>query len=165
MAETARGAPMAAQPAEETRIEALLPGDAPAYEAAVAILVDAFGDPARYDEERIRAELVPAAEPFYRRFFVARRGDEVVGIGGVKAADWASNTHILYLSAVAERARGQGVAKALIETRMAWVSGRFGSGRLLVSTARRKRFANYGFRPCSEDAASGRTMMVLDFEA
>ena len=155
---------MAARMTEETRIEALLPGDAAAYRAAAAILVDAFGDPARYDEERIRAQLVPAPEPFYRRFFVARSGDEVVGVGGVKAADWASNTHILYLSAVAERARGQGVARALIEARIAWVSRRFGSGRLLVSTARRKRFASYGFRPCSEDAASGRTMMVLEFD-
>ena len=147
----------------EPRIEELLHGDERTHETAVRLLVEAFDNPARYDEQRIRAELAPTPNLFYRKFFVAYRGDEVVGVGGVKSADWASNTHILYLSAVAPAARGKGVAKALVQARIDWVREGFAAGCILVSTTHKKRFAGYGFRPLRDDDAAGRTLMVLDF--
>lgn len=148
---------------EDTRIEELASADLAGHAAVVRLLVEAFGDAERYDERRIRSALEPASDPFYRKFFVAYRGGEVVGAGGVKAADWASATHILYLSAVAKAARGQGIAKALIQARMAWVLANFGSGRILVSSTHKKRFIAYGFRPFSEDKADGRTLLVHEF--
>lgn len=137
--------------------------DEAALASAVSILEAAFNDPERYGKARILSQLQPADLPFYRRFFVARRAGEVVGIGGVKAADWASDTHILYLSAVAEHARGQGIARALINARIAWVMETFGNGRLLVSTARSRRFARLGFRLMGKREAGGRRLMLLEF--
>ena len=93
----------------------------------------------------------------------ARHGDEVVGIGGIKAADWASDTHILYLSAVTEHARGQGIARALIAARIAWAMENFTAGRMLVSTARPRRFARLGFRLMGKREAAGRRLMLLEF--
>jgi GNAT superfamily N-acetyltransferase len=87
----------------------------------------------------------------------------VVGIGGIKAADWASDTHILYLSAVAEHARGQGIARALIAARIAWAMENFPRGRLLVSTARPRRFSRLGFRLMGKQEAGGRRLMLLEF--
>lgn len=147
----------------ETRIEEILLGDERTHEAAVHLLVEAFDDPARYDEQRVRSELALAPNLFYRKFFVAYHGDEVVGVGGVKSADWASNTHILYLSAVAKAARGQGVAKALVQARIEWVRTHFVAGCILVSTRHRKRFSAHGFRPFREDETHQRALMVLDF--
>ena len=80
-------------------------------EAAADVILAAFADPTRYGRERLVEQLAPAAMPFYRRFFVARRQGELVGVGGIKAADWASDTHILYLDAVAEHARGRARAQ------------------------------------------------------
>ncbi|KAB2967556.1 GNAT family N-acetyltransferase [Zoogloea sp.] len=137
--------------------------DEAAREAAAVILEAAFNDPERYGRTRILGQLQPADLPFYRRFFIALRAGEVVGVGGVKAADWASDTHILYLSAVAEHARGQGIARALISARIAWVMETFGSGRLLVSTARSRRFARLGFRLMGKREAGGRRLMLLEF--
>lgn len=137
--------------------------DESAREAAAVILEAAFNDPERYGRARILSQLQPAGLPFYRRFFIALRAGEVVGVGGVKAADWASDSHILYLSAVAEHSRGQGVARALISARIAWVMETFGSGRLLVSTARSRRFARLGFRLMGKREAGGRRLMLLEF--
>ncbi|MDD2989291.1 MAG: GNAT family N-acetyltransferase [Zoogloea sp.] len=112
---------------------------------------------------RILEQLQTAAPPFYRHFFICRQHGEVVGVGGIKAADWASDTHILYLSAVAEHARGQGIARSLIATRIAWVMENYPSGRLLVSTARSRRFARLGFRLMGKREAGGRRLMLMEF--
>ena len=125
--------------------------------------MQAFDDPSRYGHARVAAQLEPAPLPFYRHFFIARLDGEVVGVGGIKAADWASETHILYLSAVAEHARGQGVALALVEYRMAWAKANFEHGRLLVSTARPRRFARLDFTPVGEREAAGRRLMIHEF--
>jgi predicted N-acetyltransferase YhbS len=132
-------------------------------EAAADVILAAFADPTRYGRERLVEQLAPAAMPFYRRFFVARRQGELVGVGGIKAADWASDTHILYLSAVAEHARGQGIARALIHTRIAWLMENYAHGRLLVSTARTRRFTRLGFRMAGKHDAGGRRLMLLEF--
>lgn len=134
-----------------------------ARETVADLLLTAFDNPERYGRDRLLDQLTPTPMPYYRQFFVARRGDEVIGAGGIKAADWASDTHILYLSAVAEHARGQGVARALIHTRITWVMERFGHGRLLVSTARPRRFARLGFRMAGKYDAGGRRLMLLEF--
>ncbi len=144
-------------------IEELVAGDNQSLDAAAHLLVVAFDDCNRYNEARIRAQLLPSPAPFYRKFFLARQNGAVNGVGGIKAADWATDTHILFLSAVAEEARGQGIAKALTRARIEWVQTNFSSGRLLVSTAHKKRFATYGFRPFSKEKPSCRTLMVLEF--
>ncbi len=147
----------------EIRIAELSDSDPQAREAAAAVLSAAFDDSIRYDAARLQAELVCAPPPFYRKFFCAWQDGELVGAGGIKAADWASNTHILYLSAVARHARGQGVAKALIAARLDWVRARFAAGCVLVSTSHRKRFAGLGFRLARVDREAGRYLMVLAF--
>jgi GNAT superfamily N-acetyltransferase len=144
--------------AEITELQA---SDSEALDQAAAVLAHAFNEPVRYSLERIRAVILPADAPFYRRFFIARLQGELVGVGGIKAADWASNTHVLHLSAVAEQARGRGIARALVQARIDWVRARYSSGTLLVSTRHRKRFAQFGFKPFGETEELGRTLMML----
>lgn len=148
---------------EPITIALLQPDDHAGREAAAAVLLASFDNPQRYDGARIAAQLVSAEAPFYRHFFVARRGDEIVGAGGIKAADWAIDTHILYMSAVAEHVRGQGIARGLIAARIAWVMENFPSGRLLVSTARPRRFNRLGFRVVGKYEADGRRLMMMEF--
>lgn len=143
---------------------AALPGDdAAARDEAALLLFTAFDDPQRYGPERLRAELSVQPPPFYRHFLVARRGGTLLAVGGIKAADWASDTHILYLSAVAAEARGQGIARALIMARLAWAMENFGHGRVLVSTARPRRFARFGFKLVGRQARQERRLMLLEF--
>jgi GNAT superfamily N-acetyltransferase len=144
------------------QISELEPSDSQAINCAAAILVEAFNEPGRYSLERILSVMPAVDQPFYRRFFIARLDGEVVGVGGIKAADWASNTHVLYLSAVAEPARGRGIARALVQARIDWARARFGSGTLLVSTRHRKRFVQFGFKPFGETEEHGRTLMMLN---
>lgn len=96
----------------------------------------------RYEKSRLETEIVAVDTlPFYRKFFGAYdRDDVLIGVGGVKAADWASDTHILYMMAVDEQHRGKGVGSALERTRIEWVRSNFSRGRCLVSTKHRKRF-------------------------
>lgn len=145
-------------------IELLQPDDYAGREAATAVLLASFDNPQRYDRARIEAQLISAEAPFYRHFFVARRGEEIVGAGGIKAADWAIDTHILYMSAVAEPMRGQGIARGLIAARIAWVIENFPSGRLLVSTARTGRFNRLGFRVVGKHESDGRRLMMMEFK-
>ena len=144
-------------------IEPLDDGPGPAREAATAILLASFDDRDRYGLARLREQLDGAPPPFYRRFFIARRDDEVLGVGGIKAADWASDTHLLFLSAVAEHARGQGLARALVMARVAWLMETFEHGRVLVSTPRPRRFARFGFRTVGKLESAGRRLMLLEF--
>ena len=73
----------------EIRIAELSDSDPQAREAAAAVLSAAFDDSIRYDAARLQAELVCAPPPFYRKFFCAWQDGELVGAGGIKAADWA----------------------------------------------------------------------------
>ncbi len=141
-----------------------LDGGDPARQAAsAALLENAFGDPERYRHERIVRELVPDDSLLYRRFFVALRDGQVLAVGGVKAADWATKTHLLYLSAVAPEQRGQGIGRALLEARLTWIIGHFGSGRILVSTAKAKRFRELGFKEIRGSEVAGRHLMLYRF--
>ena len=126
-------------------IRALDTHDMLQLEAAIDLVENAFADPVRYSRERIMREMLVEEPPFYRQFFVAIKDGKVAGVGGVKAADWATKTHLLYLSAVAPEMRGQGIARALLAARIEWLNKRFGSGRVLVSTSRTKRFRELGF--------------------
>lgn len=137
--------------------------DLASRDAAAGILLTAFDDPEHYGLERIMDQLKPASPPGYRHFFICTRGEDVVGVGGVKSADWASNTHILFLSAVAEHARGQGIARSLINARIAWVMENHTSGRLLVSTTRTRRFTRLGFRLMGKQEVGGRRLMLMEF--
>ena len=115
----------------------------------------------RYSLERLDDELQNQSGWNYRTFFAANIGSQLVGIGAVKSADWASNTHIMYLGAVATEHRGMGIGTALERARIDWVKENFSSGRILVSTKHHRRFAKYGFDSISE--IDGRYMMCLEF--
>lgn len=144
-------------------IRALDTHDMLQLEAAIDLVENAFADPERYGRERIMREMLVDDPPFYRQFFIALKGGRVVGVGGVKAADWATRTHLLYLSAVAPEMRGQGIARALLTARVEWLLKRFGSGRVLVSTSRPKRFRELGFVEIRGSKIEGRTLMRLHF--
>ena len=92
-------------------------------EAAIDLVENAFADPERYGRERIAREMLVDDPPYYRQFFVAIKGGRIVGVGGVKAADWAAKTHLLYLSAVApdKRARAS-PARSSQRARSGWQS-------------------------------------------
>ena len=79
----------------EIRFDTLDASSPALLEASVTLIVNAFGDPERYCAERVARELQGGDKLFYRQFFIAVEGGRIVGVGGVKAADWAANTHIL----------------------------------------------------------------------
>lgn len=147
------------------RIEPLDPDSAILVDACTTLLVNAFADPVRYSLERIRRDLLQREIIFYRQFFVAIAGGEVLGVGGVKAADWASDTHILHLSAVAPEQRGKGIGRALIAARVAWVEANFARGRILVSTARTRRYRELGFVEIRASRIGNRRLMVRRFKS
>jgi GNAT superfamily N-acetyltransferase len=147
------------------RIEPLDPDSAILVDACTTLLVNAFADPVRYSLERIRRDLQQRETIFYRQFFVAMAGGEVLGVGGVKAADWASDTHILHLSAVAPEQRGKGIGRALIAARVAWVEANFAHGRILVSTARTRRYRELGFVEIRASRIGNRRLMVRRFKS
>ena len=131
--------------------------------ACVSLLVHAFAKPKRYSAPRLSEELQAVSPLFYRQFFVALADGKIIGIGGVKAADWASHTHQLYLSAVAPAYRGQGVGRALLKARLDWVRENFTTGRILVSSPKAKRFHEFGFVDISNGAIDGRHLMICRF--
>lgn len=141
----------------------LAPGDVTHRDQAQAVLLSSFDDRKRYSESRILAELNPQPLPAYRQFFIATHNDKVVGVGGVKAADWASDTHLLYLSAVAQEFRGQGIGRVLLASRIGWLRSHFPRGRILVSTHKTRRFRDFGFKPVGKDGKGGKQLMLLEF--
>lgn len=132
-------------------------------EACVTLLVNAFAKPERYSAQRLHEELQEDSSLFYRQFFVAVAKGEIIGVGGIKAADWASHTHILYLSAVAPEQRGQGIGRALLKARIDWVETKFKSGRILVSSTKAKRFHELGFVDIRKSIVEGRHLMMRCF--
>ncbi|MGA7480206.1 MAG: GNAT family N-acetyltransferase [Azonexus sp.] len=132
-------------------------------EASIDLIEHAFADPDLYDRERIAREILGNHPVFYRQFFVAIKGGRIVGVGGVKAADWSAKTHLLYLSAVTPEMRGQGIGRSLIEVRMEWVERKFATGRILVSTARTKRFREFGFVEIKGSEINDRHLMLYRF--
>jgi hypothetical protein len=100
--------------------------------------------------------------PFYRKFFGAYDVDGVlIGVGGIKAADWASDTHILYMMAVDINHRGKGIGTDLEAIRIKWILDNFNRGRCLVSTKHKKRFERWDFKTVSE--IDKRHLMLLEF--
>jgi len=144
-------------------IRALDTHDPGQLDASIDLVEQAFADPERYDKERIAREMLGNHPVFYRQFFVAIKGGRIVGVSGVKAADWAAKTHLLYLSAVTPEMRGQGIGRALVEVRMEWVERQFSSGRILVSTARTKRFREFGFVEIKGGEINDRYLMMYRF--
>lgn len=127
------------------------------------LVVAAFDNAERYPEQRISEELQPASAPQYRQFIVAWHEGRMVGAGGIKSADWASGTHILYLSAVESAMRGRGIGRALVRARLDWIFARHEHGRVLVSTQKPKRYRDMGFREVSRKASPGPRLMMLEF--
>jgi len=132
-------------------------------DASVTLIVNAFGDPERYSARRVAQELMASDPVFYRQFFVAMEAGEVLAVGGVKAADWASKTHILYLSAVAPERRGKGIGRALIKARIDWVEETFKSGRILVSATKTRRFRDFGFVEIRNSCLDSRHLLLRRF--
>jgi predicted N-acetyltransferase YhbS len=132
-------------------------------EASVTLIVNAFGDPERYSAERVTRELRGDDSLFYRQFFIATDAGQIVAVGGLKAADWASNTHILYLSAVAPERRGKGIGRALIKARIEWLEQNFPKGRILVSAAKTRRFRDFGFVEIRNSNIDGRHLLLRRF--
>lgn len=132
-------------------------------EASIDLVENAFADPDRYGRERIVWEMLAENAAFYRQFFIATRGRQIVGVAGVKAADWALKTHLLYLSAVAPEMRGKGIGHALLDARLEWIKRKFDSGRILVSTARTKRFRECGFVEIPDSEIEDRHLMLYRF--
>ncbi len=145
------------------RIEHLDASSPVLLKACVTLLVNAFAKPERYSAKRLNDELQGDSSLFYRQFFVAVANGEIVGVSGVKAADWASNTHIFYLSAVAAEHRGQGIGRALLEARIKWLESNFKAGRILVSSAKPKRFKDLGFVGIRKGIVEGRHLMMRRF--
>jgi GNAT superfamily N-acetyltransferase len=89
-------------------------------DAVELLLSNCPGESERYEKSRLVTELCPVeALPFYRKFFGAYLPDgTLIGVGGIKAADWASDTHILYLMAVDKDHRGKGVGTDLESKRL-----------------------------------------------
>lgn len=135
-----------------------------ALSAAVELLYsNCPNESERYEKDRLIAELCPQETlPFYRKFFGAYDADgRLIAVSGVKAADWASNTHILYMMAVEKDHRGQGIGSDLEMTRIQWLRDRFHHGRCLVSTRHKKRFERWKFKSVSE--IDDRHLMILEF--
>lgn len=145
------------------RIEALDVSSRLLVEACVTLLSNAFAKPERYSAKRLGDEFQGDSMPFYRQFFVAVAAGEIIGVGGVKAADWASHTHLLYLSAVAPEHRAQGIGRALVKARIDWVEQNFKSGRILVSSPKAKRFRDLGFVDIRKSVIEGRHLMMRRF--
>ena len=145
------------------QIRALDVHDLLQLDAAIDLLENAFADPERYSRERIVWELLADNAAFYRQFFIAAKGRQIVGVAGVKAADWALKTHLLYLSAVAPEMRGKGIGRALLDARLEWIKRKFDAGRILVSTARAKRFRECDFSEIPDGEIEGRHLMLCRF--
>ncbi|MBK6356365.1 MAG: GNAT family N-acetyltransferase [Betaproteobacteria bacterium] len=145
------------------RIDTLDTSSAPLLEASVTLIFNAFADPERYSAERLANELRCDDPLFYRRFFVAMDAGEIIAVGGVKAADWASSTHILYLSAVTPERRGKSIGRGLIKARIDWLEENFKSGRILVSAAKTKRFRDLGFSEVRNSAIHGKHLLIRKF--
>lgn len=147
----------------DTHIVALHWDDRQAIAQAKDVILAVFANDGRYPAERIAAELKPARPPLLRQFFVAYRHGRLVGTGGVKSADWASDTYLLYLSAVEAESRGRGIGRTLIRTRLEWIQCQAPHGRILVSTAKPKRYRDHGFRPVSRERLGDKHLMLLEY--
>ena len=145
------------------RIDTLDTSSDALLDTCAKLIVNAFADPERYNLDRVRRELCCDDPLFYRRFFVAIEEGQIVALGGVKAADWASRTHILYLSAVSPAKRGQGIGRALIKARLDWLESTFKSGRILVSATKPRRFRDLGFRELRNGNLDGKHLMLRRF--
>lgn len=132
-------------------------------EECVTLLFNAFAKPERYSLQRLSDELQADQTPFYRKFFIAVSAGKIVGFGGVKAADWASNTHLLYLSAVSSKYRQQGIGRALIKARVEWIEKNFASGLILVSSTKDKRFRDFGFVRIPKSNRAEHQLMIKRF--
>jgi len=124
---------------DKLRIDTLDASSPALLESCTTLIVNAFADPVRYSAERVGHELRSNDKVFYRQFFIAVQDGEIRAVGGVKAADWAAKTHLLYLSAVAPESRGQGIGRALIKARIEWLEKNFPSGRIIGSRYFRSR--------------------------
>lgn len=150
-----------------TQVEILDSNESENLIQAVEVLHGSFAGSDRYTVSRLTEEVMPLGEPLYRQFFIVttrtKKENRVIGVGGVKAADWASNTHILYLSAVHPEFRNLGIGKKMVKARVEWIRSNFSCGRVLVSTPKIERFKQFGFQQVTKSCDKGRAIMVMEF--
>ena len=118
----------------------------------------------RYEQNRLFSEIdIVQTPPFYKVFFGAydNADGKLIGVGGIKSADWASDTCILYMMAVAEAHRSKGIGSGLEAARIQWMKDLFPHGRCLVSTKHKKRFERWHFKIVSE--VNDRYLMILEY--
>ena len=134
---------------------------------SVELLHECYANNERYTVERLIQELKPTPKPLYRQFFVAimksKQGERIVGVGGIKGADWASDTHLLYLGAVHPEYRNKGIGRGLVEARLEWLKQAYQSGKVLVSTQKHERFKRLGFKQISKVCERDRSIMLLEY--
>lgn len=140
--------------------DAAFPAQAP---KVLEHLVSTFNDREKYGPERLAQEIRPPLAPQRKQFFMVTEGERILGVAGVKSADWASKAWILYLSAVVPEARGRGIGRSLVEARLRWIKSQQAHGRILVSTAKPRRFRVFGFRQMTREAREGRHLMLLEY--
>ena len=81
-----------------------------------------------------------------------------------RPADWASRTHILYLSAVAPGTAWAGIGRALIKARLDWLEANFAAGRILVSATGCGVFATWLCRELRHGRIDGKHLLLRRFE-
>lgn len=144
-------------------IRPLKPDSSEAIEAVELLIRNCPCESGRYGKNRLVVELCTVhTAPIYSQFFGAFVDDVgLVGVGGIKAADWASNTHVLFLAAVEKAYRGQGIGTALENARLEWLKAHYDQGRCLVSTRHEKRFSRRDFKTISK--LDDKYLMLLEF--
>lgn len=114
-----------------------------------------------YQRDEIQNILLDSLAPNSKSsFIIAIIDDEVVGVGGYEKVRFASDTWVLFLLAVDEKHRNQGIGTALIKKRIAIIERNNHYGRILVSTKHPKRFEKLGFITIDIDTVNNTTLML-----
>lgn len=136
---------------------------------AVEVIVNSFTvdghTPDQYNIQRIRKRIIASFEEGDNapKFIVAVKDEKVIGVAGSQKMDFASKTWTLFLQAVSDDFRGQGIGTSLVHARIEIIKEQMGhrGGRIMVSTKHKKRFERLGFVSVDYDSPLGLHLMLL----